>query len=275
MSEIDKLVNRAFPDELCNVEPIPVDETTVLSLTLQKLGLEQPAEPQPEKTHGKNPLPAPRAVRPPEEQLVEVPLEKLKYHWASRIAWGAAACLLLAAAVRIGPALMGSMGARPRSPGISQASRASESSLVPASPGPTAMPSLDPSPILQEIASISSQDLAIEVSAIEAVEGENAFQVSLLFPGQSAEAVGRYNVKIDNGDSNVSVSCRSRSNMEEHSVLVFGFDYVDNFMSDQVDLVVEAQVESENGTYYYNQVAAFTLDLERLRAAKFFPEADD
>ena len=41
MSEIDKLVNRAYPDELRRVTPIAVDEGAILARTLEKLGLEE------------------------------------------------------------------------------------------------------------------------------------------------------------------------------------------------------------------------------------------
>ena len=39
MSEIDKLINQAFPDELRDIEPIDVDEDAILSMTLENLGL--------------------------------------------------------------------------------------------------------------------------------------------------------------------------------------------------------------------------------------------
>ncbi len=39
MSEIDKLINQAFPDELRDIEPIDVDEDAILSRALENLGL--------------------------------------------------------------------------------------------------------------------------------------------------------------------------------------------------------------------------------------------
>ena len=38
MSEIDKLINQAFPDELRDIEPIDVDEDAILSRALENLG---------------------------------------------------------------------------------------------------------------------------------------------------------------------------------------------------------------------------------------------
>ena len=75
MSEIDKLVNRAFPDELRNVEPVDVDEDAILALTLEKLGLgadePEPAEEIPEERR-----PAwVRGAKPQKERkLVERPM---------------------------------------------------------------------------------------------------------------------------------------------------------------------------------------------------------
>lgn len=122
MNRIDKLVNKAFPDELRNVEPTPVDESAILSRTLEKLGLEQPAEPQPVKKtvhtpHGTGPRPETER----EEHFVEVPLEIVKPHWVNRIMLGLAACLLLAFVVNWGPWLLNNLGfgsrTRPLAPG--------------------------------------------------------------------------------------------------------------------------------------------------------------
>ena len=75
MSEIDKLVNRAYPDELRRVTPIAVDEGAVLAQTLEKLGLAGAKRPsrrrrRPERYAGRH-----EARR--EARLVEVPVEPI------------------------------------------------------------------------------------------------------------------------------------------------------------------------------------------------------
>ena len=54
MSEIDKRIGKAFPDELRDVEPIAVDEDAILKMTLDTLGLKPSPKPG---------LPEPGALR--------------------------------------------------------------------------------------------------------------------------------------------------------------------------------------------------------------------
>lgn len=111
MNRIDKLVNRAFPDELRNVEPIAVDEDAIFAHTLEKLGLnaQSPlAEPKPLKQ-------SQRGRR--EAKLVEVPQTEVKHRWVEWTGWAVAACLVIAFAVSWGPWLMSNLGFGTRDPG--------------------------------------------------------------------------------------------------------------------------------------------------------------
>lgn len=117
MSEIDKLVNRAYPDELRRVSPIAVDEKAVLARTLDKLGLEEgaaPAKSQPEKKRGRY---VGRHEAQREIHLVEVPAEpERRFRWVGWAVRAVAACLLIACAVRFGPTLFSNMLVATRSP---------------------------------------------------------------------------------------------------------------------------------------------------------------
>lgn len=121
MSEIDKLVNQAFPDELRDVEPIDVDEDAILSMTLDTLGLEpsqkvELSELIPARRH--------RPARKGKEQessgteFVEVPVV-VRRRWMDWVGWAIAACLVLVLAVNWGPWLISNLdfGIGPRSDG--------------------------------------------------------------------------------------------------------------------------------------------------------------
>lgn len=115
MSEIDKLVNQAYPDELRRVSPIAVNEEAVLARTLDKLGLEgsEPAKNQTKKKKGRY---VGRHEAQREIHLVEVPQEPApKHRWIGWIGWAAAACLLITCAVRFGPFLLSNILVDPHS----------------------------------------------------------------------------------------------------------------------------------------------------------------
>lgn len=115
MSEIDKLVNQAYPDELRRVSPIAVNEEAVLARTLDKLGLDgsEPAKGQTKKKKGRY---VGRHEAQREIHLVEVPQEpEPKHRWIGWISWAAAACLLITCAVRFGPFLLSNILVDPHS----------------------------------------------------------------------------------------------------------------------------------------------------------------
>ena len=121
MSEIDKLINQAFPDELRDVEPIDVDEDAILAMTLDALGLESSTKAElPEL------IPARRRARTlpreektgPNTEYVEVPVV-VRRRWLDWAGWAIAACLVLILAVNWGPWLINNLdfGIGPRSSG--------------------------------------------------------------------------------------------------------------------------------------------------------------
>ena len=129
MSEIDKLINQAFPDELRDVEPIDVDEDAILAMTLDALGLESsPMAELPEL------IPVRRRARTvrreektgPNTEYVEVPVV-VRRRWLDWAGWAIAACLVLVLAVNWGPWLINNLdfGIGPRSPGDSVVSGSS------------------------------------------------------------------------------------------------------------------------------------------------------
>lgn len=131
MSEIDKLINQAFPDELRGVEPIDVDEDAILAMTLDALGLESsPKAELPEL------IPVRRRSRPARKkeekpEFVEVPVV-VRRRWLDWAGWAIAACLVLVLAVNWGPWLINNLdfGIGPRSSvdGAVSGSGSSESS---------------------------------------------------------------------------------------------------------------------------------------------------
>lgn len=129
MSEIDKLINQAFPDELRGVEPIDVDEDAILAMTLDALGLESsPKAELPEL------IPVRRRSRPARKkeekpEFVEVPVV-VRRRWLDWAGWAIAACLVLILAVNWGPWLINNLdfGIGPRSSGDGAVSGSSSES---------------------------------------------------------------------------------------------------------------------------------------------------
>lgn len=113
MSEIDKLVNRAYPDELRKVTPIAVDEDAILARTLEKLGLEKEEQPGKEK----KPRHEARHTERKPVRLVEVPLERSKGGWVKWAGWAVAACVAMVFAVTWWPKMEGPRAGAPVAPG--------------------------------------------------------------------------------------------------------------------------------------------------------------
>lgn len=129
MSEIDKLINQAFPDELRDIEPIDVDEDAILAMTLEQLGLEQgPELPVPvAKPLRRLAQSEPVKEKPSGPEFVEVPVV-LHHRWVDWAGWAIAAYLVLVCAVNWGPWLVNNLdfGIGPRSPGTSAQSSGTE-----------------------------------------------------------------------------------------------------------------------------------------------------
>lgn len=176
MSEIDKLINQAFPDELRDVEPIDVDEDAILQLTLEQLGLkpsprlEIPELPVRPAKRGKR-----RGGKRQEPEFVEVPVV-VHHRWMDWAGWAIAACLVLVFAVNWGPWLVNNLGfgLGPRSAGDTVSS-ASESSSAPESSGDTSFFLQDGQVVTVAVASVTygEEDTAtIDLSITPVTESE-------------------------------------------------------------------------------------------------------
>lgn len=186
MSRIDKLVAKAFPDELRDVRPVETDEDALFTMTLEKLGLEPPAPAAPEKP--KSPLSFLRRGKR-QEKLVEVPLERVRSRWAGWLAGALAACLALGCGIYWGSWMMNSLGigARPHSAGDVN-SRLGAVAEAPSQPSP-------PDPDKQSCIEVTSSLAAV-----------NRFTVSVTFRGLMASA---YKAEARVGDS--ELYCVERS----------------------------------------------------------------
>lgn len=109
MTEIDKIVNQAFPDELRRVQPIPVDEEKILARTFEKLGLEKAPAPQPVKARRSRYVQRHSQRREEEPTLVAVAIEPARPMWRALVGWALAACLVLACGIGFGPTLLRSL----------------------------------------------------------------------------------------------------------------------------------------------------------------------
>ncbi|RKJ41726.1 hypothetical protein D7X94_02620 [Acutalibacter sp. 1XD8-33] len=258
MSEIDKLVNRAFPDELRNVEPVSVDEDAVFARTLEKLGLDAPGRVREgptllKKDHGKI----------QEKKWVEVPPETVKHRWMSWTGWAVAACLVVACAVSWGPWLASNLGFGTREPGpaekglgggtpysLSSGSSETDGVFVPAEvTGHTPYPPF-PTPSAGESGEISAEELSI---------GDGGFTVDLRFSGMSVAEIGRFEIAAYNAESGEALECSGRTNASGRVEV--------SFLWDQKYLVGEARLEISRLTgdgsskYDFEFVDSFLLDL--------------
>ncbi|MCI9552426.1 MAG: hypothetical protein HFE94_02690 [Acutalibacter sp.] len=109
MTEIDKIVNQAFPDELRRVQPIPVDEEKILARTFEKLGLEKAPAPQPVKARRGRYVQRHSLHREEEPTLVAVAIEPARPMWRALVGWALAACLVLACGIGFGPTFLRSL----------------------------------------------------------------------------------------------------------------------------------------------------------------------
>ena len=121
MSEIDKLINEAFPDELRNVEPVQIDDSAILCLTLHKLGLDEPAS-----TASARHMRGRKGNALRQRRFIEAPSAPVRSLWISRAGRAAAACVLLAAVLRFVPWTNIFSGYRVEMPGASVRAAVSE-----------------------------------------------------------------------------------------------------------------------------------------------------
>lgn len=207
MSEIDKLINRAFPDELRNVEPAEVDEDAILALTLQKLGLKETETTGSEAGKAER-TPRP-ARRPPVEQggdLEEAPLIVVRHSWVNWAGWIAAACLVIVFAINWGPWLIRNLGF-----GTGQPYKAGDK-------WPTGPNGAD---VVSQSADGDPQPITVTpVNAAE--EGEDTFSITLDISSQDSTQVNLdwFDFRLTTLDGE-SVEQVSRSNGDGKVLLVY------------------------------------------------------
>lgn len=208
MSEIDKLINQAFPDELRDIEPIDVDEDAILAMTLEQLGLE-PDSAEPPDTAAARPLRrlterhGQKAKGEPE--LIEVPVV-VHHRWMDWAGWAIAACLVLAFAVNWGPWLINNLdfGIGPRSAGnitVSGSGVADEYSTGDLVRGGTVRVSISSVEYGEE--DTMTITLFVNDLGTNELPDLDKLEVSLTSGGKELERVGRSNV-----DRKISVTYR-------------------------------------------------------------------
>ncbi len=242
MSRIDKLVAKAFPDELRSVTPVETDEAALFAMTLKKLGLEPAAPAAPEEPKG------PLAFLHREKsqgKLIEVPLEQVKHRWASWLGGAIAACLVLSCGIYWGGWLMHSLGV---------GTRAHSAGEEISHPGVEAV---SPSPASQEDVP-QSEELSMQV--VSCLPSENSLTVGVKFHGLSPSL---YMAEVRcKGNELYCVARSTEGDTEEESTLKLTFVGEKSFEdagNEQLVLrfqLIPGQVgaEEENAEAYPQQV---------------------
>lgn len=283
MSEMDKLVNRAFPDELRNVEPIDVDEDAILALTLEKLGLDMDQADElmdadePVKTVWVKKSSKPKK----EEKLVEVPVVVLKHQWLNWAGWAVAACLMVAFVAKWGPWLITNLGfgtGQPKSAGETTSGyvdsyvqdRPAEldnivippAAVSPEPEPPTVTPEPDNAMILGEASQVT-------VMLDDVSYGENYETITLTLRFQSTEElnVDEFDLKLESKDyvSYQDLERVRRSNEGDQVTLTYKFKDV-SYLPSTLQLTVNQQVpmldsSGEEVGFGYKRVERMHLDL--------------
>lgn len=221
MSEIDKLINQAFPDELRDIEPIDVDEDAILARTLETLGLEQPIVPElPDlpvkplrrltKKYGRKKEEPGQDTHP---GLIEVPVV-VHHRWMDLAGWAIAACLVLVCAINWGPWLIDNL----------------DFGIGPRSSGDIADPESS-----QDVSSARSGQLTPEnkyntsVTLIDVSYGENTVTISLSLDNGwgSAPDLDQIDIKLEpEYERSGDVTRISRNNSDNLVVLTYNLDTV-------------------------------------------------
>ncbi len=249
MSEIDKLINQAFPDELRDIEPIDVDEDAILSMTLENLGLKpSPKIELPELT-----------VRPPrrrrtggqrkkeeEPEFVEVPVV-VHHRWMDWAGWAIAACLVLVFAVNWGPWLINNLdfGLGPRSTGEVSFSDGG-GSMVPG--------------IIAEDGSYS-----IKMKAIKAKYGYDSatFTLSFEISGEEDIDLDKVEVQLESNEDGKKVSKISRNSFGQEMEIQLNYKLdMARDLTMTVSYLVPLSVDrGETAGYYYQEIEKLNINL--------------
>lgn len=300
MTEIDKLVNQAFPEELRKVTPISVDEEKVAALTFQKLGLERPAAAakETEKTWqgGRYAMRHGRRKPEPQPELVAVPIEPARPVWRTLASWAAAACLLAGCVLWFGPALLRSLpweDARSGADGVNaggallaregiaepeagegvlaeggtEAAGGAETAQRPVG----AMDSLNGMMQGADSITLSGKSAFGDVRILEAtpIDWQDQITITIAFPGFPASEISKFNIELR---AETWSHVAARENFESGAQVTFQL----NALEDRDDLVCEVLVQQE-GEWGINPMWGYNLyfDLENGGVPTVFEFSED
>lgn len=251
MSEIDKLINQAFPDELRDIEPIDVDEDAILQLTLQQLGL-KPS--QKLELPQLSPTPVKSAKRSGEGQqepeLAEAPAAA-RHRWIEWAGWAIAACLVLAFAVKWGPWLIENLGF----------------GLAPRSSGDV----------------VQSEDRGLENSGYNTVisrfmvdYGYDTVTFTVYFDTAVEDSpdidLDKLDIRVENEDSETVTRVR-RSNLDQSVILIYELNGAQRLEMTVSQLVPIEGGESGEAGFIYRDIEKLNINLdEGVAYSGLFPE---
>lgn len=268
MSEIDKLVNRAFPDELRNVEPIQADEDAILAMTMEKLGLE-PSRPEQPDIPAK-PLLRWTERRPAREkaepELIEVPVV-VRRRWVNWAGWAIAACLVLVCALNWGPWLIDNLdfGTGPRSMGDIQANPIEGDSS-------NALANAEPE---SSSSTTGGNSYGVQVDVSDVSYRDDAMVITLTFRDMDTREtldLDQFDIKLSTL-SGESISRSSRNNTDDQVVVSYEMpeDYANTAYLLNMEIRQPAPLLDESGRqigFSYQDVESMTLDLKDGRAIR-------
>lgn len=271
MKELDKLIGRAFPDELRNVEPVDIDEDVILRLTRQKLGLEDMEEHLQENDIPQvisKPHPKKENILVFGEDMIEAPPARPKrYPWLNYAGWAAAVVLLVVCGVTWVPWLMLNLGfgTGPRSAGdgtsgISSSSQVSEQALDDPSPS---------SPLtVGQTADVSIYPVFAEYVPESSSNPTAYFTLCLGFSPLSTNSLdvdlSLYQVTLYGPDNTVIPTGNQSISYGEKTITLTYYASPENKnMTLNVSQLVPLQDGSgQQAGFSYQQVEVFDLDLE-------------
>lgn len=256
MSEIDKLINQAFPDELRDIEPIDVDEDAILAMTLESLGLEQPVLPELPAIPAKplRRLTGRRAKGKKEEPgtetqpgLIEVPVV-VRHRWVDLAGWAIAACLVLVCAVNWGPWLINNLdfGIGPRSSGDIS---------VPESSGDVS------SAHSGYMTAESSNNARVSLVKVSYGEGDTVIITLYFSPLDDGESLDQFDIKVDDEFGSNDVTRIRRSNSDQKVVLTYKLDLVRYLILTVRQLVPLLDDNGEEVGLAYQDIEKLEMDL--------------
>lgn len=253
MSEIDKLINQAFPDELRDVEPINVDEDAILSMTLEQLGLKS----SPKLEIPELPVKPVRRLWPGQEkkgepEFVEVPVV-VHHRWMDWAGWAIAACLVLVCAVNWGPWLIRNLnfGIGPRSSGDLTSDSPENGGGV--------------SSVTSSYSLTKDNNYDVSVSLSEVTYGDDTATITLSFEPIAGRAedldLDKFNIQLE-GISTEEVIRISRSNTERQVVLKYDLDGARDLVMTVSQQVPLKDDSGEEVGFDYQKIEKLSINLD-------------